>query len=145
MTFKCNTKARLKTEFLAVHCSATQATQDIGAAEIDRWHRGRGFQCIGYHFVIRRDGRIEEGRSVEKIGAHVEGFNHNSVGICMVGGITKEGKAENNFTPAQFATLKSLLKTLKTQYPAAVIQGHRDFPDVHKDCPSFDVKGWLKE
>lgn len=129
-------------KFLAVHCSATQASLDVGAKEIDRWHRDRGFLKIGYHFVIRRNGAIEVGRDLSERGAHVEDFNHCSVGICMVGGLDKAGKPEANFTQAQYETLASLLKELKGYFPAAEVVGHRDFPGVKKACPSFDVKGW---
>lgn len=129
-------------KFLAVHCSATQASSDIGVAEIDRWHRDRGFLKIGYHFVIRRDGTLEIGRPLTERGAHIEDFNHCSVGICLVGGINKQGKAEDNFAAIQKDTLYQVLLALKRTYPDAVVQGHRDFPNVRKDCPCFDVKSW---
>ena len=131
---------RKSTEWLVVHCSATQPKSNIGVKEIRQWHRERGWIDIGYHFVIRRDGTVETGRPENVVGAHVENHNHYSIGICMVGGINAQGKAEDNFTPAQYAALATLLRTLKAKYPKAQIQGHRDFPKVAKDCPSFDVK-----
>lgn len=144
--YKANTKKRTKTDFIAVHCSATTEKMNIGAADIDKWHRQRGWACIGYHYVIRRDGTIEQGRDEAVIGSHVQGWNANSVGICMIGGVSAAdvNKAVNNFTPAQFESLKKLLGELKTRYPKAKIQGHRDFPNVAKACPSWDVKAWLK-
>lgn len=146
MAYKTTTKVRESTDFIVVHCSATQAKTDIGAADIDRWHRGQGWQCIGYHYVIRRDGRVEDGREESKIGSHVQNHNANSIGICMVGGVADDGKtAESNFTPEQFDSLQSLVARLKTQYPNAVVQGHRDFPGVAKTCPNFSVKDWVKE
>ena len=108
-------------------------------------HRQRGFLRIGYHFVIRRDGHIEKGRPVADVGAHVEGHNANSIGVCMVGGLTPDMKPQNNYTPQQWGTLIALVKSLKQDYPAAAVVGHRDIPNVHKDCPCFDVKTWLKE
>jgi N-acetyl-anhydromuramyl-L-alanine amidase AmpD len=133
-------------KYLAVHCSATQAKSDIGAKEIDRMHRQRGFLKIGYHFVIRRDGTIEKGRAFpDEIGAHVEGFNAVSCGICMIGGINANGKSEDNFTDHQYHSLALLLIDLHEKFPKAVIQGHRDFPNVNKDCPCFDVKKWWKD
>ena len=132
-------------QYIAVHCSATQPTQDIGVKEIDRMHRQRGFLKIGYHFVIRRNGVIEKGREVTEIGAHVEGFNSKSIGVCLVGGINKSGKAEDNFTLDQYAALAQLIQDLRKAFPKATVQGHRDFPNVKKDCPCFDVKTWLKE
>lgn len=133
---------RASTKYLVVHCSATQAKADIGKAEIKRWHQERGWSDIGYHYVIRRNGELEYGRPEGVAGAHVVGFNNVSIGICLVGGIDSKGAAQNNFTEAQFATLKTLLEKLKISYPSAIIQGHRDFPNVAKDCPCFDVKKW---
>lgn len=130
-------------KFLVVHCSATPPKVDVGVKEIDRWHRDRGFLKIGYHFVIRRDGTVEPGRELDERGAHVEDHNHESIGICMVGGVDAKMRPANNFTVQQFAALTVLLRKLKdTAYPDAVVQGHRDFPGVAKACPSFDVKGW---
>lgn len=146
MVYKSNTKPRERTDYIAIHCSATGPKADIGAKDIDKWHRAKGWACIGYHYVIRRNGTVEEGRDEKVIGAHVENWNSVSVGVCMVGGVDADDitKAENNFTKEQFASLKQLLVDLKTRYPKAKIQGHRDFPDVKKACPSFEVKAWLK-
>jgi N-acetylmuramoyl-L-alanine amidase len=146
MSYNAGTKNRADTKFIAIHCAATRPSQDIGAKEIDRMHRQRQFICIGYHYVIRRNGKIEEGRPVDQIGAHVANYNSVSIGICMVGGVSEKDVSvpENNFTPAQFATLKSLLLDLRKKYPKAKIQGHQEFPRVNKACPSFKVQPWLK-
>lgn len=135
-------KPRVTTKYLVVHCAATKPTMDIGLREIRQWHRERGWLDIGYHFVIRRDGTVEAGRPHDVIGAHVEGHNYESLGICMAGGIDAKGKPENNFTPAQFESLRALLDKLKVDYPSAKIVGHRDL-DPKKACPSFDVASWL--
>lgn len=129
---------------IVIHCSATKPTQDIGAKEIREWHvKGNGWKDIGYHFVIRRNGVVEDGRPVEQVGAHVAGHNANSIGICMVGGIDAAGKPEANFTPEQWKALPRLLRVLKAQYPKATIHGHNEY--AAKACPSFDVQKWLKE
>jgi len=147
---------RQTTGFIAIHCSDTKPNMDIGAKEIRQWHvapppKGRGWADIGYNFIIRRDGTIEPGRDLdhdgdnfEEIGAHVEGFNSRSVGICMVGGMDYVGKPDNNFTPEQFKSLATLVRQTLHIYPGAVVQGHRDFPGVKKACPCFDVKAWWK-
>lgn len=138
---------RKSTNFIAVHCSASIPDMATDAKVIDRWHRQRGFLMLGYHYVIKTDGMVEKGRDIGAIGAHVEGYNATSVGICMVGGVDANGpagKPVNNFSKEQFKALAELLETLKAVYPAAVIQGHRDFPNVKKACPSFDVKAWIK-
>jgi len=140
-----NFKKRELTNYIAVHCSATGPHMDIGKAEIDRWHRAKNWLAIGYHYVIKRDGTVEEGRPDDVVGAHVADFNSVSVGICMVGGVSKDDPnvPENNFTDEQFSSLQGLLVKLEEKYPDAIIQGHRDFPDVKKACPSFDVKDWM--
>ena len=135
---------RLNTKYIVIHCSDTPSTMDIGAKEIREWHtaappHGNGWKDIGYHYVIRRNGVIEEGREIEEVGSHVKGFNSSSVGICMVGG--RHGN--NDFTKLQFETLEGLIKRLAAKYPEAVIVGHRDLA-TGKQCPSFDVQDWLE-
>jgi N-acetyl-anhydromuramyl-L-alanine amidase AmpD len=116
---------------------------NIGVETIRLWHvKERGWSDIGYHYVIRRDGTVEHGRDVLEVGAHVQGFNHNSIGICLVGGVDAAGHSEHNFTSQQMDSLFSLVSVLQNRWPTAVVQGHRDFPDVTKDCPCFDVKLW---
>ena len=68
--------ARLKTKYIVVHCSQTRPSQKIGAKEIDRWHRERGWLKIGYARVIKRDGTIEQGRADDELQAHVKNYNH---------------------------------------------------------------------
>ena len=128
--------------FIAVHCSATSPKVKVNAAVIDRWHRERGFRKIGYHFVINRDGSVEKGRDQYEIGAHVEGWNAVSVGVCLVGGVDEKNNPQDNFTNAQCTALERVVKRLLNVFPKAVVQGHRDFPNVRKACPSFDVKAW---
>lgn len=132
-----------KIDLIVIHCSATKPSQDIGRTEIDRWHRERGWLGIGYHFVIRRNGKVENGRPVEKIGAHVQGLNANSIGICLVGGLNAAGHPAPEFTPQQWDALETLVRTLKAQYPDARIAGHNEF--AAKACPSFNVQEWRKD
>ena len=126
-----------------IHCSATKPGMDIGAAEIRKWHvDGNGWNDIGYHYVIRRSGEIEKGRSEHIAGAHVAGHNGDSIGVCLVGGIDDKGKPDANFTAAQWAALDHLVTQLtKVSYPGATVSGHRDWTDA-KACPSFDVRAW---
>lgn len=135
---------RQRTDFIVIHCSATPAAMDIGAKEIDRWHRAKGWFKIGYHFVIRRDGSIEYGRELSEVGAHAYGVNDRSIGICMVGGVAEDGKtAQNNFTQAQWTALEKLASELEPQFPHAKLVGHRDVTPG-RDCPCFDVAAWNK-
>lgn len=123
---------------IIVHCSATPDGKDYTVEDIDRWHRQKGWDCIGYHYVIYRDGSIHGGRSEEKIGAHCVGHNRNSIGVCYIGGLATDGKTpKDTRTPAQKTALVKLLRILKQRYPKATIHGHRDF--AKKACPSFDA------
>lgn len=134
-------KLRKKTTRIIIHCSATRPSQDIDAAEIDRWHRERGWKCIGYHLVIKRNGEIDLGRGIGAVGAHAKGYNHTSVSVCLVGGIKEKGTAglpEANFTMRQWVALRSALQFLKQQYPQAKVIGHCDV-DPAKACPTFDA------
>lgn len=125
-------------KYIIVHCSATPAGRNVTAADIDRYHRKRGFSKIGYHYVVRLDGTIEEGRPVTQIGAHCLGKNDCSIGVCYVGGIDSDGRPVDTRTPAQKRALLSLLTDLRRRYPQAEIVGHRDF--AAKACPSFDAR-----
>lgn len=149
---------RTQTLFLVVHCSATRASDDkVNVDTIRKWHKAKGWADVGYHFVIRRDGVLERGRKMSDVGAHVQGYNLISLGICLVGGVAEDGKTpQDNFTPEQWKTLHGLLRWLRNYYPHAKVLGHRDLsPDRNRDgkitpdewlkaCPCFDVTAWLK-
>lgn len=134
--------------YIVIHCADTKPEMEVDAARIKRWHLKRGWSDIGYHFVIKRNGVIEQGRDrdndgdvLEEVGAHVRGYNSNSIAICWVGGY---GGLDNR-TQEQLTSMETLVKLLHEVYPKAVILGHRDFPNVAKNCPSFDVACWLEE
>lgn len=130
--------------YLTLHCSATRETQDVDAAEIRRWHLARGWNDIGYHYVIKRDGTIEKGRPDNVQGAHVGGHNRDNLGICLVGGVEPDGKTpENNFTQKQWDALRPLLTDLHKRYPEALIMGHNGFPGHEsRGCPCFDWRAY---
>lgn len=131
-------------DLIVVHCAATRPSLDIGAKEIRQWHLDRGWQDIGYHFVIRRNGQVEDGRDIAKAGAHAAGHNQNSIGICLVGGINESGQPADQYTTYQHRALHDLLLQLRDRFPHTRICGHRDLPGVSKACPSFDVSDWLR-
>ena len=139
---------------IVVHCSAVRPNQTSSAKDIEKWHKDRGFKCIGYHYVIRRDGSIEKGRPEWQVGAHchVKGQNHNlhSIGVCYEGGLDIRGQPTDTRTAEQKQTMRRLLEELHERYPRAMIVGHRDLiatprSDLQvrkspgKDCPCFDA------
>ena len=117
--------------------SATKEGNKISATTIDRWHKDRGWRCIGYHYVVRIDGSIEYGRPVQNIGAHVKGRNKHSIGVCYIGGLDADMEPKDTRTQEQKESLLDLLKTLKRLHPNATIHGHREF--ANKACPCFDA------
>ena len=137
-----NWKKLKAVNYIVIHGAATKEDQDIGVEEIRRWHRQRGWLDVGYHYVIRRDGTIETGRPNDAPGAHARGFNHISLGICLVGGVDGSNNPESNYTHAQWESLEALTRDLLVKHPDATVLGHRDLPKVNKACPSFDAVAW---
>lgn len=149
-----------KIDAIVIHCSATRAGQDIHASDIDKWHKERGFKCIGYNYVICLDGTIETGRPLTMDGAHCNtsglsgsAYNKHSIGICYVGGLDKHGKAADTRTDAQKRSMVRLVYDLINEYQnIREVIGHRDAsPDKNgdgkitsnewiKQCPCFDVR-----
>ena len=122
-------------DLIVIHCSAVRPNQTSSAAQIDTWHRQRGFKLgIGYHYVIRRNGEIEPGRPEYMVGAHCQNHNAHSIGICYEGGLDIRGQPADTRTAEQKTTLRLLLEDLHRRYPKALIVGHHDL-NPHKDCP----------
>jgi N-acetylmuramoyl-L-alanine amidase len=123
--------------YLVVHCSDTPDSSALTGRDIHEMHLGFGWDGVGYHRVIGRDGTIEPGRPDYWIGAHVRGFNDVSLGVCLIG--------RRSFTNAQMQALETVLRSWKAAYPKAQIVGHRDFDYTEKTCPNFDVAVWCTE
>lgn len=128
---------------IIIHCTATKSGSGITAKDIDRWHREKGWDGIGYHFVIEDGGAIKPGRPIERVGAHARGFNRNSIGVCYTGGLAPSGNDLAGPNVEQRRSLKQLCETLLHIYPDAELLGHRD-TGANKDCPCFDVRIWWK-
>lgn len=114
-----------------VHCSATDdANTSIGASDIDEWHRARGWDSIGYHYVIPKSGILQKGRLDDRIGAHAKGFNTDSLGICLVG--------TYDFNDKQISTLVDLLYKLMKRWGIHTtdLKGHYEV-NSNKTCPNI--------
>lgn len=165
-------------KLLVVHCSASPNDRTLfegkygtpgfrnPAQVIDRWHAERGFHrssywrgrqepslaAIGYHYVIARNGAVFSGRHIDEVGAHAQGWNQYSLGICLVG--------IDQFEEVQLLALRKNLELLAKRHeiplapprfgqrpgwPAVPgVCGHRDLPGVAKACPGFDVAAWMR-
>ena len=139
-------KSKRQITDIIIHCSATPEGKDYTVQDIRRWHKQQGWSDIGYHYVVYRNGHIEPGRDVDIAGAHCEGHNAMSIGVCYIGGVARDGKtAKDTRTLTQKAALLSLLADLRQIYPHARIVGHRDYDTKGKACPSFDAKNEYKD
>ena len=135
--------------WIVQHYSATPIESDFSAADIDAMHRQRGFREIGYHYFIRKNGKVETGRDLSQpgkfeVGAHCKGSNSNSIGICVEGGVTLAAKnvGVDNRTPAQIKAQVALIRELLVRFPNAKVEGHRDMPGAATQCPGYDAAAW---
>ncbi|MFZ5687862.1 MAG: N-acetylmuramoyl-L-alanine amidase [Bacillota bacterium] len=109
---------RKDTDYIVLHhAEASHCT----AQDIHQWHRNRGWAGIGYHYFVQKDGSIHRGRPRDTIGAHCQGHNYHSVGICAEGSYDKE-----TMPPAQWKAIVSLVAELKGIYPHARVVGHKE-------------------
>jgi N-acetylmuramoyl-L-alanine amidase len=132
---------------LVWHYTATYEDQDIGAAEIDRMHKARGWSGIGYHMVVRMDGRIEPGRPLTRMGSHVLGQNPGKLGCVYIGGLrraTGPNIGLDTRTAAQRRAMADLTFDMIKRFPTIKrVCGHMDL--ARTQCPGFDVQGWWRE
>lgn len=138
-------------ELIVIHCTASRCDRRLTPASLDRLHRQRGFTGCGYHFYITLDGIISPMRSLDRIGAHVRGFNARSIGIAYEGGLLPDGTPADTRTSEQRESLRFLITHLLDLYPRSAVCGHRDLsPDLNgngeiepqewiKQCPCFDA------
>ncbi|WNI34732.1 N-acetylmuramoyl-L-alanine amidase [Chryseobacterium sp. SG20098] len=125
--------------YLVVHCTATQP--DVKIESIKRyWKENLKWKSPGYHYMIKADGEIVNTLPIDQVSNGVAGWNSQIINISYIGGVDKNNQPKDTRTVEQKASLLKLLKELKSKFPKAKIQGHRDFPNVHKACPSFDAK-----
>lgn len=124
---------------IIIHCTATPEGRDVSIDEVRRWHvEERGWRDVGYHFLVRLDGTVEEGRQIEMTGAHTRSHNWDSIGIAYSGGMSKDmTEPKDTRTDAQKDALVDLICQLHDCY-GGTVYGHRDFSE--KACPSFDAK-----
>lgn len=138
-------KDRKATEFIVIHHTGFPGVdKDSTAAAIHKYHQEHnGWAGIGYHYLIRKDGMIEQGRQPVKVGAHAQDNNETSIGVCLAGNF-EIGKP----TEQQMAAVKELCYWLCRKYgldsrKKGVIVGHRDLNDTA--CPGKNLYKRLGE
>ena len=127
---------RPATDFIVIHHTGSGQDIDAGVATIHQWHLANGWAGIGYHYVIRKDGTIEEGRPHWTIGSHCFGQNSNSIGLHISGDFTNAYP-----TNEQIEACAMLLANICSDYGLPIdnqhIYGHRDFNNT--DCPGDNL------
>lgn len=138
----------VKVDWIVVHCSATKPQANTTGTDVAGYHTAKGWKGMGYHIFIKRDGGIDVGRPLNVQGNHVDGYNENSIGVCMAGGLDPVRTYGPNkplpwpdFTDKEMAALRQQVDMLKAKFPDAKVVGHRDL-DKTKSCPCFDVPYW---
>jgi len=130
---------RKETKYVVVHCADTPADMDVGAADIRRWHVDeRGWDDVGYHWIVKRSGQLEPGRDQRLQGSHALAVNSKSIGVCLVG-------RGDNFTEDQMYTLHNVIQTIKDMHPEIEVIGHSDVEPKKPQCPGFNVKEWYRD
>lgn len=130
-------------KFLTIHCAATPEGRNNTAADVSRWDVER-FGQVSYHWVVELDGNKVRTLPDSQRGAHVARANTGNIGVCYIGGMSKDMKApKDTRTPAQREALRTLVRTYQERYPGIIVRGHNEWPGVKKACPSFDVSEWL--
>lgn len=126
------TKPKRKVHRVFIHCSASDYAHHDNVATMRKWHLARGFNDVGYHFFIRKDGTVEYGRDIEKTPAAQKGHNLNTLAICL------HGLKEEKFTQAQFETLNKLASQIEHNYDNISFHGHCEVSK--KACPVFNYR-----
>lgn len=135
----------LPIKYLTVHCAATPEGRDVSPETIEQWDKAK-FGQASYHWIVTLDGAMHRRLPDETRGAHTGGHNTGNIGVCYVGGMDKAMRfARDTRTAAQKSALLTIIRMYRTRYPGIRVLGHRDWPGVKKDCPSFDVDEWLIE
>ncbi len=133
-----------KIKYIVVHCTATQPTATVEAIK-KYWKDVRKWDKPGYHYLILRDGEIEQLLDEKEVSYGAFGHNQDSIHVSYIGGVDKNNKPIDNRSERQKHAMFDKLVELSEKYPQAQILGHRDFPGVAKACPSFDVRKWLHD
>jgi N-acetylmuramoyl-L-alanine amidase len=132
-----------KITHIVLHCTATPQTATVSSIQ-NYWKKTLGWKSPGYHHIILPDGTVVDLLPIDQVSNGVAGHNAHSIHISYIGGVDAKGKGLDNRTDKQKGAQIELIKRYTKMFPGAVICGHRDFPGVTKECPSFDVKSWLK-
>ena len=135
-----------KIVMIVVHCSATRCNQAYTVQQLYHDHvEVNHWRFIGYHYYIRRSGKVEVTRPLSSMGAHARGHNAYSVGICYEGGLDEQGHYADTRTEEQKLAMAKLIYQLGQEFPTIrTVLGHCDLPGVQKACPCFDATSLQK-
>lgn len=133
-----NQKVTRKLKYLVIHCTATDQSAKVSSIT-NYWKNNLGWKSPGYHIIIKSSGEYTVLQELQDSTNGVKGYNHNSIHVSYIGGVNSKGKAIDNRTQEQIKTMEHIVNAIQDKYNLELM-GHRDFPRVAKDCPSFDAK-----
>ena len=134
-----------KIDRIVIHCTATKPGHDVDISDVREWHvKGNGWTDVGYHYVIKLDGTIQNGRPVRKMGAGVKGHNRDTIHVAYVGGCDNTGQPANTMNTAQMGAIYEICTALGRVFGALELIGHNDLTD-EKACPSYNVRETMGE
>lgn len=117
---------------IIIHCSDSDQPRHDDISVIKAWHKCRGFVDVGYHFFIKKDGTIQEGRPLSWVGAHCENENLFSIGICLSG--------SKQFNDAEFLSCLNICKIMMDRFKIAKERVYpHNFFNKNKTCPNFKL------
>lgn len=128
--------------FLTIHCTASPPGRGDTANDVVRWDTER-FRQAAYHWVIEESGKKVRCLADSVKGCHVALHNTGNIGVAYIGGVDENENAKDTRTDEQRQSLRDIVAMYSKDHPGLIVRGHRDWPGVHKDCPSFDVANEL--
>ena len=134
-----NNKKRKETLYLVIDHTGTSPHNDIDAQELDNIDRAKSFYGCRYHYVIKRDGEVEEGRTLDRASPLTGVLEEESMTECLIGGKDLEGEPCDNFTDAQRLSLHILITNIRTTHPAIEVLGRREIKRQRTTGPALDL------
>lgn len=132
-------KKRENTLYLIVDHTGTTSTINLDVTSINNSDRAKSFFGIRYHYVITRDGELQEGRTLDRVSPLTGVLDKDAVTLCLVGGKDLEGNPEDNFTVEQKQALRELITVLRSSHPDIEVLGRREVKRQRTSGPALDL------
>jgi len=126
-------------DYIVIHCTGASQKQSVESI-LRYWREVKGWKQVGYHRIIEPNGEINNLATFDEVTNGVRGYNHNSIHICYIGGKNTDDRTEQQKASILICIKEALEYVKCAKNTKVIIQGHRDFDGVIKDCPQFSAK-----